>query len=640
MRSVGAILLLLLLAPFVFGQQEESSDLSSLLAAAQQAQAANNYAAAANDYAQAVKLRPHLAELRANLGLMQYQAGKYSEASQSFRQALKINPSLYVPTLFLGVDSVRGGKPAAAISLLLKAERMHATDPLPPLTLGRAYASLGEYGSAIQKFRRTLELDPKQSSAWFNLGLAQLATVEDDARIMTSTYAASSYAKALFGESLTDQSRYKEAASLYKEVVASPDQPPCMLSEAGFVSLKQGDTQLAASQFAGERHQHPECSLALLGEARLRIDSGADLEALQLIQQVWTRDQGFLATTLPRLFDGVAPRNLQDFLNLVHQQQLTGNVSRDLYVVLIQPRAADARSAAPLAASKRKVQNAAQQGRQQYMQGHYAQCASLLENSLRSRDTAVLQMLAACSFFTGNYTVAADAGLALASLSSPPAADALYWSIQANEKLASASLAHFQQLEPNSARSHILLGDMYRQRERYDDARNEYAKALAVAPDNPAALLGMAFACYDEADFNRTIALGQQALLQRPDDPEINLLMGEALASEHKFSQAEPFLLKSLSAKPQMLPHVHAVLGESYAATGKTEAAIRELKLGASSDQDGTLHYQLARMYNKLGDHADAAAALRQMQAIKQRHRANAVIAIQDAHASPTNREP
>ena len=257
-----------------------------------------------------------------------------------------------------------------------------------------------------------------------------------------------------------------------------------------------------------------------------------------------------------------------------------------------------------------------------------------------SDNVAALQMLAACSFFTGDYALTSDAGRALQSLPSHPQAEALYWSIKANEKLAFESLARFQQLEPDSARSHILLGDIYRQRERYDDAQKEYVKALDISPNDSAALLGLASAYFDDANIGKTIETAQKALIQNPDDPEINLLMGEALISQHKFTDAEPFLLKSLHAKPQMLPHVHALLGEAYAADGKTQDAIRELKLGADSDQDGSVHYHLARLYTKIGDNVNAATAIQQMKVLQQKRREGAVIAVQDTHSTSLDDAP
>lgn len=575
------------------------------MAAAQQAQAANNYAAAAADYKQAVKLRPDIPELRANLGLMQHESGDYAEAIQSFQQAIRLKPSLYVPNLFLGVDYVQTGQAREAIPLLIKAEKMNAGDALPPLTLGRAYASLNDHAAAIREFRRAIRIDPKQSSAWFDLGISQLDEVEQDARAltsqMTSQHADSPYAQALFAESLVEQSRYKEAADLYKSILASDNQPPCMKSEAGFLSLKQGDTQNADAQFKAERSQHPECVMALLGEARLNIDEGNIQAAIQLIQQTWDHDHSFLAANAPLLFDGLPSARAQDVLNDLAQTQS----DQSLYAALTQPPQTTR---------------------------HDAHCVGGA-----NRNQAALEALAACSFFAGDYELTYDTAHALQSLPSHPQAQALYWAIKANEKLALESLAHFQQLAPNSAQSHLLLGDIYRQRERYDDAQKEYAKALDLSPNDTAALLGLASAYYGVQNIGKTLETAQKALAQSPNDPDINLLMGEALLSQHKFADAEPYLLKALNAKPQILPHVHALLGEAYAADNKPQDAIRELKLGASSDQDGSVHYHLARLYSKLGDTADSAVAIQQMKALQQKRREGAVIAIEDAPSTLDN---
>ena len=161
-----------------------------------------------------------------------------------------------------------------------------------------------------------------------------------------------------------------------------------------------------------------------------------------------------------------------------------------------------------------------------------------------------------------------------------------------------------------------------------------------ISPGNSAALLGLGSAYLKDAKIDQAIAAAQKALEQSPSDPEVNLLMGEALVSQHKFPDAEPFLLKSLSAKPQMLPHVHAMLGEVYAANGKTQEAIREMKLGLASDQDGGLHYQLARLYIKAGDKRDADVAIAQMKALQQQRRQGAVVALEDSHPTSLDDGP
>jgi len=65
------VLALLANPVFGFGQRAPSPTLESLVAAAQQAQADNDYAKAVNAYKQAVRIDPGMPELWANLGLMQ-----------------------------------------------------------------------------------------------------------------------------------------------------------------------------------------------------------------------------------------------------------------------------------------------------------------------------------------------------------------------------------------------------------------------------------------------------------------------------------------------------------------------------------------------------------------------------------------
>ena len=86
--------------------------------------------------------------------------------------------------------------------------------------------------------------------------------------------------------------------------------------------------------------------------------------------------------------------------------------------------------------------------------------------------------------------------------------------------------------------------------------------------------------------------------------------------AKNQFAEAEPALIKSLGAKPQMLGHVHALLGKVYAETGRTQDAIDQLKMGVSSDENGSVHYLLARLYHKVGT-KNAAEALEEMKSIK-----------------------
>jgi tetratricopeptide (TPR) repeat protein len=262
--------------------------------------------------------------------------------------------------------------------------------------------------------------------------------------------------------------------------------------------------------------------------------------------------------------------------------------------------------------------------------GRYGQCAATSQENLPKRTESELLLLSACAYYSGDYVLASNASDLLSTRPSH-SIGGLYWSIKADEMLALQSLEHFEQMAPNSAPSHILLGDMYRQRQRYDDAQAQYKLALEISPADHAALLGLAYAYYGNGNIDATIATASSALAASPTDPELNLLMGEALIARHDFAGAEPFLQNALIAKPQMLPHVHALLGTVYAETGRTQDAIAQLEMGLPADQDGSTYYKLARMYRKAGDIRKADAAMQQVKLLEQQRRKGAVIALEDS---------
>jgi tetratricopeptide (TPR) repeat protein len=631
--------LVLLVTPQLgMGQQDQSTTLESLLAEAQKAQAGSDYAAAAAEYKQAVKIRPDVPELWANLGLMEHEAGDYTGAIQSFQQARKLKPTLYVPNLFLGIDFVHTGQAKEAIPILLTAEKMNNVDSQPHLALGRAYSSLQEYSLAAHEFAQVTRLDPKQSSAWFSLGIAYLHQVETDARTVSEKHHDSPYAKTLYAESLVNQSRYVEATDVYKSVLAANTQIPCLHGELGFAYLKQHNAAAATSEFETGQHAGTACSLATLGLARQRIDAGANEDGLHLLTQLWESDPGFVRTSVSTFVDGLAPERSSSFSTFLMQQHDEAKISDEFYRSLsgsLQGTPGPEQSIETSHATPSTMSVA----ENDYAAGRYRQCADRMMGSLDSRDENKLRLLVACSYFTGDYELSSKATTALTA-ALPQSPEALYWSIKANERLAFQALEQYEQLEPHSARSHLLLGDIYVQRERYDDAIAEYQKALDIAPGDPAALLGLASAYLRNSNFPKAADSAQLALEKLPDDAEVNLVMGEVLLARHEFMNAEPYLKEALNAKPQMLPHVHALLGRVYAETDRTQEAIHELNLGLESDEDGSVHYQLARLYRKTGDAKNASIAMEQMKAIEQRRREGAVIALKDSHPSSLDDEP
>ena len=626
------------------GQQAPTSSLESLVAAAQQAEAAHDYATAVTEYKQAVRIEPNMPELWANLGLMQQQAGDIAAAIPSFHQSNLLNPDLYVPNLFLGIDLERTGKALGSIPYLMKAEKTNKADPQAPLALGRAYFALGKFTAATREFARATALDSTLGAAWFALGFSRLNEVEADAHTMSTEDKSSAFAGALFAGSLEKQGRFSEAADLYRSLLVSQPQPPCLHSELGFALLRHHDTEGAATEFAGERAAHPECSQALLGQARLSLDKGDDEDAIKMLQELWGRDQGFFTANAPIISEGMSSDKVASVIAYLSE---SGAVMPDemrgaLVAVfngdgqLREERSSRRESESP-ATAKLNVETGNEEGNHTaatyYAEGEFERCAQQLDLTLSPGRSDKLRLLAACSFFDGDNERVLTAATALDNLQ-PHSAEALYWSIQANQRLALKALARFQQLDSNSARSHVLLGDIYYQLERYDDSEAEYSEALTIAPSDAAALLGLATAYLSNNNTQKAIETAQIALERAPEDPALNLIVAEALVSKSQFAEAEPFLKKSLTAKPQMLGHVHALLGKVYAETGRTKEAIEQLKMGTSGDETGSVHYLLARLYRQTGDLKDATAALEEVKTIKEQRRDRGMKRVEDPDLS------
>ncbi len=489
-----------------------------------------------------------------------------------------------------------------------------------------------------RELARATTLDPKLGSAWFAQGIAHLDQVEADARRMTEENKESAFAGALYAESLRKQGRFGEAATLYRSLLDSRPQPPCMKSELGFALLRHHDASSAGSEFAGERAAHPECGQALLGQARLAIDSGDYPHAIELLNELWSRDHGFFESNLAILLEGMSSEEAGVVAGVLAKG--TSGLPADLRSLLLaafngseQEVAEGLTKRIPTNPQVELISSGRRTAKEYFAAGQFEQCAQRLEPSLVAGRADKLRLLVVCSFYAGDNQRASSAAAALATLQ-PRSPEALYWSIQANERIALKSLARFQQLEPDSARSHILLGDIYYQLARYDDAQGEYDKALGMAPGDPAAMLGLASSYLANNNIDKVLETARIALVRTPDDPELNLVMAEAMMAQNQFAGAEPLLIKSLKGKPQIVPQVHALLGKVYAETGRTREAIEQLKMGASSDANGTIHYQLARLYRGLGEDKNASAAIEEMKRIKLMRNARGVKSIEDPDLS------
>lgn len=154
-RTVQVALSAILATAFLgFGQEDE---LFRLYSEAREAQSAGDYKTATENYERIVTLRPDIAEVHSNLGILYYQQKKSSDASRHFRKAIELNPSLAAPYFFLGVFSVRDRKYDEAVQHLQRAQALGIPAANVNLQLGHAYFGQSSYELAARHFEQASE---------------------------------------------------------------------------------------------------------------------------------------------------------------------------------------------------------------------------------------------------------------------------------------------------------------------------------------------------------------------------------------------------------------------------------------------------------------------------------------------------
>ena len=612
---------------------QQPAQFESLLASAQQAQARGDFESAARFYRRASEIHPEIAELKANLGLMYYQTGSDQPAIDSFLQANRLKPGLFVPNFFLGLEYLKLKRFNEAIPYLKRAALSKPTDPEVQTALGRAYAANGKTKLAVVSYSRAAQFDSGNADRWFHLGVTYLEQVESDARVLLARHKDSSYFQSLMAEAFAEQRAFIQAEAAYKKVLASPRFPPGTHAGYGLVLVNRHDLSAAERELRAEIAVNPGSLTAKLGIARLDLEQGTTVQAVKEIEEIEKADAGFLQANVSLFSTGMSRAKQAELRRALEEGQATGNVTEEVLTLF---RDFGTGASFPGQSPERATVAIANRGAQVpvgaavklYANGSYGECDNVLGSRLQQLSAKNLQLLAWCAYLSGNYPNSLQAASKLAS-NPATEAEGLYWETKSAQKLATQALAKASAADPGSPTLHVLLGDIYRQQKFFPDAEQEYRKALALRPQDSGALFGLSLALLADGKNDEALNVTQPALQKNPDDPELNAVMGEILCVRDDFAGAEPYLKKSLNAKPEFVSRVHALLGKVYAQTNRIQQAIVELKLSLASDKDGSLHYQIARLYLKVGDPGSAKRAFEVSKRLQQEGLMHASVAMQ-----------
>lgn len=175
----------------------------------------------------------------------------------------------------------------------------------------------------------------------------------------------------------------------------------------------------------------------------------------------------------------------------------------------------------------------------------------------------------------------------------------LYWLSRAYNELAVQAFAQLGHL-PESRELHEFKGQMLREQGQFRESASEWRGVLKLAPGDRAATHELATSLYLSKDFKNTLAELQTFQKADPSADDLNFFVGDALLQTEQVQEAVPYLEMALKLNPKLLP-AHASLGLCYGRLGEMPKAIPHLKAALTLDNDGSLHYQLARAYQATG---------------------------------------
>lgn len=197
----------------------------------------------------------------------------------------------------------------------------------------------------------------------------------------------------------------------------------------------------------------------------------------------------------------------------------------------------------------------------------------------------------ACDFFAGRYEAI------LQNRGKTP--EALFWQSRAYARLAENAFQRLEQLPDNPEIHELRAGQRSAQRQ-YRESAEEWRKAVQYAPNDEHLKEGLLSSVYRSGDYPAALKLVDEQLRENPSSAELNLLKGDILVASQDTAKAIPCLRTALKYDPNLLA-AHRALGQAYMQAGLQSDAISHLQAAASIDEDGSLHYQLARAFQAIG---------------------------------------
>lgn len=237
-----------------------------------------------------------------------------------------------------------------------------------------------------------------------------------------------------------------------------------------------------------------------------------------------------------------------------------------------------------------------------YRATNHQDWAAELEQKAKSAAPDCSHDKPACDFAAGRL-------LSVASSASP------YWRARAYNELARRAFAKLGDL-PESVQLHAIKAQIAANQGQSLEAANEWRAALKLAPGDAGLEQQLGMALHEAADYKDALPVLETLHQRNPGSPQLNFLIGDSYLRLEEPTKSLPYLESAAHSAPDFSP-AQASLGLAYMRTGKAAEAIPCLEKALDVDDDGSLHYQLARAYRANGNAEKAQAMLIEYQKLR-----------------------
>jgi len=454
-------------------------------------------------------------------------------------------------------------------------------------------------------------------------------------------------AKARMGKDAMATGRFDEAAALYAEVTRALPHEPGMLLNLGMALSMAGRPREAVPPLEAALKLRPDLIPASLFLGAAHLELGQPARAVEPLQKVvaaqpdnqearrrladafWSlerfdpaaRQYGALseqAPTDPRAWYGLG-RSYEGVARIARERLQRSAPDSDFILLLVgETMAAEGRHANAFrlyreALEKRPGLAEAHEALARIYEqtGHPDWAAVERERSRGIPAPDCRSPTLECDFRAGRYaSVVASAQ----SLRTP---EGLYWLSRAAQALARAAFARLEQLPP-SPEATLRRVEVLRSRKRTlaREAIDELKRAAETWPDDPRIRRELATVLFLANDTEAARPILEDLLKREPGSTELALLLGETWLKAQEPAKAVPLLEGVVRREPKLLP-AQAALGRAYVDAGQMAKAIAPLQAAQENDEDGSVHYQLARAYRATGWPDLASQALARFQEIR-----------------------